>query len=86
MMNMDWLYSTAIGSVVLILTYVACNQKLNMPSRPSIIISMAFAIITTGFLLENPQIMYSTVYQIAMALIGSVVLLAIFIKRNATKP
>ena len=82
MNNTDLIYSLAIGIIVLALTYSSCYHRLNFEKRVSIVIAIAFGVIVYVFLQENPQILANTVTRIALALIGAVIALTIWIRRN----
>jgi hypothetical protein len=76
------IFSIGIGSVVLALSYSACYQGLRMEKRPAAVIAFAFAVITYLFLMENPDVLEDATTKIALALIGAVVMLALWIRRR----
>ena len=71
----------AIGAVALALTYNVCHLKLQMPQRVSAVISFAFGLITFLYLTQNPTVLADTVTRIALALIGSVIMMALLVRR-----
>jgi hypothetical protein len=80
-MGSTQIFSIAIGAVVIALSYSFCYQVLRMQSRASAVIAMAFAVITYLYLQENPDVLNSAVERIALALIGAVIAVAIWIRR-----
>lgn len=73
-----------ISIAALAIVYYIAYHILEMPKRISIVITLAFAIITYLFLIENPQIIYETQTKIAMAIIAAVVGVALAIKNKVT--
>jgi hypothetical protein len=78
----DLLFSFAIATVVVALSFNTTYHKLNYAHRPSVAIAAAFGMITLFWLLDNPQYLHNTVSRIAIILILAVVSLANVIRRR----
>jgi hypothetical protein len=78
----SFLYSLLISSVVLAMTYGLCYRKLGLGKNVTVVIALAFALITFLFLQTNPAILANTVSRIALALIGGVVTLAVWVSKG----
>lgn len=79
-MDLDMVYSLAVGASALALTYSVIHDVLGISKRPAAVIAFAFGLITYLYLRENPAVLADTVSKIATALIGAVVALAISVR------
>ena len=84
-MDIDFLFALCLSSAILALTYDILYRRVKLSKRVSVVIALAFAIITYLFLRENPDVLEDTVAKIALALLGALVALATLVKKKASE-
>jgi uncharacterized membrane protein len=82
-MDIDFIFALCLSSAILALTYDILYRRVKLSKRVSVVIALAFAIITYLFLRENPDVLEDTVTKIALALLGALVALATLVKKKA---
>jgi hypothetical protein len=84
-MDINFIFALCLASAGLALTYSVLYRQTNLGKRVSAVIAVAFGVIVLLFLQQNPDILQDSVAKIALAVVGAVIAVAVFVRRNATK-
>ncbi|MCF6278386.1 MAG: hypothetical protein L3J16_06530 [Anaerolineales bacterium] len=66
------------------LTFSVLYYQSNLGQRASVIIAISFGMLTYLYLLDHHVVLDSAVEQIALAVVGALVALALFVRKNVS--
>ena len=84
-MNTDFIVALCLSSAVLALTYSVLYRPTNLGKRTSVVIAVAFGVMTLLFLQQNPDILADSVAKIVLALLSGLIALATLVRERARK-
>lgn len=83
-MSSNDILTLCISGAGVALAYSILSQFTILRSRAAAVISVAFGVITYLYLKEHPLVLAGTAERIALAILGSLVALALFIRKKAS--
>ena len=81
-MDTNFIFALCLSSAGLALTYSVLYRQTKLGKRTSVVIAMAFGIITFLFLQQNPGILEDSVAKIALAVLGGLIALAVLVRER----
>lgn len=84
-MDSQYITALAISAAGVALSFSVLRRYTGLGQRASAVISIAFGVITLLYLEDNPDVLGDTAREIAIAVIGGVVALALLIRKRAGK-
>ena len=82
-MDTDFIFALCLSGAGVALTYSVLSRQTQLGQRASTVIAIAFGVITFLFLQQNPDILQDSVAKIALAILGALIALAIFVRKKA---
>ena len=82
-MDTDFIFALCLSGAGVALTYSFLSRQTQLGQRASTVIAIAFGVITFLFLQQNPDILQDSVAKIALAILGALIALAIFVRKKA---